>query len=105
MPIALAFCGGLALGVVLGAALWSGALHLSRRMVEAAHRKDSALMRQEAIMQQKRIEKAKEQLRMQYGDSMTPEQERIMEQELGKLYKSFPNPQIPKGGGSKSHLT
>ena len=94
---AIAFACGLALGVVLGAALWSGALYVSQRIVEAKHRKDSALFRQEAIMQQKRIEKAKEQLRMQYGDQMTPEQERLMEQELGKLYKTFPNPGIPKG--------
>ncbi len=92
--IAIAFACGLGLGVVLGAALWSGALYISQRLVEAKHRKDSALLRQEAIMQQKRIEKAKADLRMQYGDQMTPEQERIMESELGKLYTSFPNPKM-----------
>ena len=95
--LAVAFSCGLALGVVLGAALWSGALHLAKNLVNATMRKESALFRQDAVMQQKRIEKAKEQLRMQYGDQMTPEQERIMEQELGKLYKTFPNPGIPKG--------
>ena len=70
---------------------------MAKILVGVAMRKESALFRQEAVMQQKRIEQAKEKLRMQYGDQMTPEQERIMEQELGKLYKTFPNPGIPKG--------
>jgi len=43
---------------------------------------------------QKRVEKAKADLRMQYGDQMTPEQERIMEAELAKLYKDRPNPKM-----------
>jgi len=92
--IAVAFCCGLGLGIVLGASLWSGALWLSKLAVTKAMQKQNAAMRQEAIMQQKRIEKAKSDLRMQYGEQMTPEQEKIMEQELGKLYKSFPNPKM-----------
>jgi hypothetical protein len=92
--IAIAFAAGLGLGVILGAAIWSGALWLSKLAVTRAMSKQNAAMRQEAIMQQKRIEKAKADLRMQYGEEMTPEQSRIMEQELGKLYKSFPNPKM-----------
>lgn len=94
MLFAVAFCCGLALGVVLGAALWSGALHLSKIAVSKAMSQQNAAMRQEAIMQQKRIEKAKSDLRMQYGEQMTPEQEKIMEQELSKLYTKFPNPKM-----------
>lgn len=92
--IAIAFSCGLGLGIVLGAALWSAALWLSKLAVTKAMQKASAQLRQEAIMQQKRIEKAKGDLRMQFGDEMTPEQGKIMEAELGKLYKSFPNPKM-----------
>lgn len=92
--IAVAFSCGLALGIVLGAAIWAGALHLAKIAVAAVQRRESAAMRQEAVMQQKRIEKAKADLRMQYGDEMTKDQERVMETELGKLYKSFPNPKM-----------
>ena len=92
--IAIAFACGLGLGVVLGAALWSGALHLSKLVVSREMSKANAAMRQEAIMQQKRVEKAKADLRMQYGDQMTPEQDRIMQAELGKLYTQFPNPKV-----------
>ncbi len=92
--IAVAFSCGLGLGIILGAALWSGALWLSKLAVTKAMSKQSAVMRQEAIMQQKRIEKAKADLRMQYGDQMTPEQDKIIQDELGKLYKSFPNPKM-----------
>lgn len=95
--IAVAFAAGLGLGIILGAAIWSGALYLAKLHVQKVMQSQNAAMRQEAIMNQKRIEQAKAKFRMEYGDQMTPEQERIMEQELGKLYKSFPNPQIPKG--------
>lgn len=91
---AVAFSCGLGLGVVLGAALWSAALWLSKEAVTKAMQKQNAAMRQEAVMQQKRLEKAKQDLRMQYGDQMTPEQDKIMQAELGKLYKSFPNPNV-----------
>ena len=93
---AIAFSAGLALGLVMGAALWSGALWLSRQVLLAAQRKQTAETRAQIISQQKRIEKAKEQLRMQYGGEMTADQERIMEAELGKLYKEFPNPGVPR---------
>lgn len=92
--VAVAFACGLGLGVVVGAALWSGALWLAKVAVAAAQKKASAEWRQATISQQKRIEKAKADLKMQYGDQMTPEQERIMEIELGKLYKDFPNPKM-----------
>ena len=92
--IAVAFSCGLGLGIVIGAALWSAALWLSKLAVVKAMTKQNAAMRQEAIMQQKRIEKAKADLRMQYGEEMTPEQSKIMEQELGKLYTKFPNPKM-----------
>ncbi len=95
--VAIAFSAGLGLGVFLGAALWSGALYLSKLAVTAAQRKQLAEWRQQTVSQQKRVEKAKADLRMQYGDQMTPEQERVMEQELGKIYKEMPNPGIPKG--------
>ena len=95
--IAVGFACGLALGVVLGAALWSASLYLSRKMVEAMMRKTDMQKRQEIISQQKRIEKAKADLRMQYGDEMTKEQEIIMERELGKMYQDLPNSQIPRG--------
>lgn len=94
--IAIAFSCGLALGLVMGAALWSGSLWLSRQMILAAQRREVATTRQQILAQQKRIEKAKEQLRIQYGGEMTQEQERVMEQELGKLYKEFPNPGVPR---------
>ena len=94
--MAVAFSCGLALGVVVGASLWSGALYLARKMVEIAMRRSAAQQRQEILSQQKRIENAKAQLRMQYGDEMTKEQEVIMERELGKMYRDLPNPQIPK---------
>ncbi len=94
--MAIAFSCGLALGLVMGAALWSGALWLSRLMLIAAQRREVANSRQQILSQQKRIEKAKEQLRIQYGGEMTQEQERVMEQELGKLYKEFPNPGVPR---------
>lgn len=93
---AIAFSAGLGLGVVLGAGLWSAALYLARLAASAAQRKQLAEWRQQTVSQQKRVEKAKADLRMQYGDQMTPEQERIMEQELGKIYKEMPNPGIPK---------
>jgi hypothetical protein len=93
---ASAFSCGLALGVVLGAALWSVSLWLSRQAVIAAQRREANNSRQQILAQQKRIEKAKEQLRMQYGHEMTAEQERIMESELGKVFKEFPNPHVPR---------
>lgn len=95
--IAIAFSCGLGLGVILGAALWSGALYLSKLALEKKIRNESAAYRQEAVMQQKRIEKAKERIRMEYGDQMTKEQEIIMEQELSKVGKSFPNPNVRQG--------
>lgn len=94
---AVYFSCGLGLGIVLGAALWSAALYLSRLAVSAAHRKQLAEWRQASVSQQKRVEKAKADLRMQFGNEMSPEQERIMEQELSKIYKELPNPGIPRG--------
>lgn len=90
--VAIAFSCGLGLGVVLGAGLWSGAQYLARLAQAAAHRKQMAEWRQASVTQQKQIEKAKADLRMQYGDQMTPEQDRIMQQELGKIFKQLPNP-------------
>lgn len=95
--VAIAFSCGLGLGVVLGASLWSGAQYLARLSQAAAHRKQMAEWRQASVTQQKRVEKAKADLRMQFGNEMSPEQERIMEAELGKIYKDLPNTQIPRG--------
>ena len=95
--IAIGFVCGLALGVVMGACLWASALYISRKMVEAMMRKTDMQKRQEIISQQKRIEKAKADLRMQYGDEMTKEQEIVMERELSKIYQDLPNSQIPRG--------
>lgn len=94
--VAVAFSCGLGLGIVLGAALWSAALWLSKQALQRLQNRQSAELRQAQASMIKRVEKAKADLRMQYGDQMTPEQERIMEAELAKLYKTFPNPQIPK---------
>lgn len=91
--VAVAFACGLGLGVVVGAALWSGALYLSKLIVQASMKRETAQWRQMTIAQQKRIEKAKADLRQEYPE-MTPEQDRIMEAELGKLYQDFPNPKM-----------
>jgi len=93
---AVYFSAGLGLGVVLGAALWSTALYFARLAASAAQRKQLAEWRQQTVSQQKRVEKAKADLRMQYGNEMTKEQERIMEAELGKIYKDLPHPGIPR---------
>ena len=93
--IAVAFACGLGLGVIVGAALWSGALWLAKQAVTAAQRKHLAELNQARVLQQKQIERAKLNIKAQYPE-MSPEQERMMEDELGKLYTTFPNPQIPK---------
>jgi hypothetical protein len=93
---AVYFSCGLGLGVVLGAALWSVALYFAKLAASAAQRKQLAEWRQQTVSQQKRIEKAKADLRMEYGNEMTKDQERIMEQELAKVYKELPNPGIPR---------
>ncbi|HYF56335.1 MAG TPA: hypothetical protein VEA41_18930 [Salinarimonas sp.] len=95
--IAIGFVCGLALGVVLGAVLWSGAQYVARKAAEREHQKRMAAWRQEAVLQRKQIEKAKADLRREYGDTLTPEQERIMERELESIFKDRPNPGIPKG--------
>ena len=87
---------GLAIGLIAGALIWSASVWLAEKRADAARRKQLAEMRQALMSNHKRIEEAKQKLRMEYGDQMTPEQERIMEAELSKLYKDFPNPQVPK---------
>lgn len=93
---AIAFSAGLALGVVVGAALWSAAQLIARKLYESARRRELAEVRKQFVERHKAIDEAKQKLRMEYGAEMTQEQERVMETELGKLYKSFPNPQVPK---------
>lgn len=92
---AIAFACGLGLGVVIGAGLWSGALWLAKQAVTAAQRRHLAELNQARAVQQKQIERAKQDIRSRFPE-MSPEQERMMEDELGKLYTTFPNPQIPK---------
>lgn len=92
---AVAFSCGLGLGVIIGAALWSGALWLAKQAVTAAQRRHLAELNQARVLHQKQIERAKLNIKAQYPE-MNPDQERMMEEELGKLYSSFPNPQIPK---------
>lgn len=93
---AIAFSCGLALGVIVGACLWSGAQLLARKFYDASRRREVAEIRRAMVENHKLVETAKQKLRMEYGDEMTKEQERIMEAELGKLYKAFPNPNIPQ---------
>jgi hypothetical protein len=93
---AVYFSCGLGLGVVLGAALWSSALYFAKLAATSAQRKQLAEWRQATVSQQKRIEKAKADLRTEYGNEMSPEQERIMQQELAKVFKEMPNPGIPR---------
>lgn len=96
--IAIGITLGLAIGVPLGALMWSVSLWLADKKADASRRKQVAEMRQALMTNHKRVEEAKQKIRMQYGDQMTPEQERIMEAELSKLYKDFPNPQVPDRG-------
>ena len=96
--MALGMAIGLAIGLPMGAIVWSASCWLAQKREEAARRKQVAEMRQALMSNHKRVEEAKQKLRMQYGDQMTPEQERIMEGELSKLYTDFPNPQVPKRG-------
>lgn len=91
---AIAFCCGLALGVIVGASLWSGALYAARLALAAAHRKQIAEFRQQAVQQQKRMQQVRADLKAHFGDEMTREQERIMESELAKVFTERPNPGI-----------
>lgn len=53
------------------------------------------MIRQEAVSQKNRLEYVKRQLREQFGNELTGEQEKIMEEELGTLFSDRPHPQIP----------
>jgi hypothetical protein len=93
---AVAFACGLGVGVVLGAALWSAALHFGKLSATAEHRKIIALERQSAVAQNNRLAKAKADMRARFGNELTADQERILEDEIGKVFREFPHPQIPK---------
>lgn len=93
--IAVAFACGLGLGVVLGACLWSGALWIAHRAATSAQRRQVAAIRQEAISQKNRLDNVRRQLRDQFGNELTGEQEKIMEEELGTIFADRPHPQIP----------
>lgn len=89
---AIFFCCGLALGVVLGACLWSGAQYLARIAATAEHRRQLATYRQQVLSDNARKEKLKADIRLQYGDELTKQQEAIMEKELSTVFQSRQNP-------------
>lgn len=94
--IAVAFSCGLALGVVVGAALWSAAQYIARGVASAEHRKQLALYRQQVMADKARFEKARSALKIEFGDQLTKEQERMMEAELSTIFRTREHPDAVK---------